>query len=1856
MHPRSPTRSALLLAACLFVATADAATIPGSGSPVKPRVMVIFDSSRSMGELPQFAAPTDIDVFVPMSDPLGDYDPVNTPNQACTNKFCTAKKVVYNTLPNYTSSSIIGLATYYQYILRYDPINTLATSCTYDKLLPAGLTRSFTSATDYNGSGGTVPGAPATNVFPEPLWSTCINTADTRYTLTKTAATPGMPQFCNVYSSRPPALPLTFSNSAPNDGAPTGCANNIAYETEPMHTNYGNGTLSTQSGYIEQSIGTGGAGCPAVVGFSGADPLGGPSVTTTPATRNDFVITGGGATLGSNNMCRSQAECALYSVNTAYVARNQARSWYGYFDNAPAVPTGWSFNGVTFGVTPTTGTHAAVDDLLQGTIVQNTPCAPAVGATQRVTAGTLAAYGIMPTGATHPAISGHPTLQLPAGSVDNSPASCSGNWPCDVEGMNEQIIDGGYTFTATIYNDMMPPQGPGELINNFRIQTSGSWVMRNPGGLVGGMSPAGSCPMNPLPSSIGMGGCGAGRLTCDVQFRDAITRTVSCSNQDFYAPGSSPSPATCANSGNPYTGPTVTMNTGTMSRNITSGACTTGTFTLPAAGGGYSGGGCGNYPCQLRYTTQTSTNIYSGYSKDSTNPNPGLYTTMEAPSTAATVWGPTSAASTNASCSGTGTTSYAPACSSVGGAPCTAIMSWQATGSSACGSEGNSPCYACRYQTQRYRWYYPQTTCNYAVDRYRWSADTREPICRYRRPAWDLWTQNPQQYRCTYSVPARRYDYSVEVDRICRYRAVQTQLRYEGYQFTYQYTTKGGELNGVQAPATLIPQDNYCAQPYPPGGFDNAAAGITDACPEQVANCDPMVPGTTCRLRWGGVGAGAGSGRYTRVNGNNAAAWCMASDGTGAAMPQPTPTGEMSKASWCSFSGSNPPLDFKLVSDWYGNIGGETPALGNAVPGPGQPNWVAQYNITGSNQASKLSGWGAIGGTPMAQPTPSQVFVTIPDDIGYNAASQTAALRQAMSKCELPSASNMSGLSWTPSGVCFSQTADHQAPAWPAALAAMPPKVPDFTPLYGSIKNTAQYLNDRYATDMDQTCRGYYIVLATDGLENTPANLGGSLQTLVGNQRNLSHPSTAPLGTDLSRPDIKTFVIGFGEGLSANPQLNNMAIAGGTGNAYFATDLNALQTALATVFNTITAGTFSRSKPALTSDGSRIYASAFTISSNTPEQKGEMHAYRINSDGTLTEVWEYSAKLNNQGENGSNGSGSRQLYSEISNNRVDFVAGNMSLLDRLDNDTGFPSTAAAPLSPMTPAQVVTFLRNPDLAQDFYAAPPAPKKTSRASAVIHSSAVVVGKSPLVAWGGTTAASRAAYGSYQASTSTRATRILFGANDGMLHAVKDNSTAAACSPLETSFSCSNGEEAWGFVPSELHLKLYRNLFGPQPGVDGQVTVSDVCPDNGGNATNCDSNDWSTIAVTGLREGGREVFALDISDPNDPDFLWDYTSSELGYTASGAVIGRVQEGGSQKFVAIFGGGLKGDLADNIANSVHVVNARTGNLEVSLSSGFEDLGSPGNQFFAQPAVFRLPVGNARESFLDSVVLPDTDGIMWVMRFQDKTGAPETNSNNWDPDPFFDPTSFANRYAPNGAVVPITKVVQLTAANPPLTPATYDVVADDHCTLPPCTLPLNFANGAQIAPSIYNRPWVQPVYDPTGLKGDYYVGTGYNLDPAFPTAPHQNYANVFYAVHDMNEQVPGVNDGRALFVHRFLDGDEQVVSNAIVVNGCVIVATYRPPTSTGCYAAGDTRLYSFNAKTGDLSNCLIFPPGSPFAGQTTSVADFANVGIPSDLVAVNNNLYFQGSGNGTSPGAPQNVGLAPQLNKGNIKSFRRVR
>ncbi|MDX2474782.1 MAG: PilC/PilY family type IV pilus protein [Candidatus Krumholzibacteria bacterium] len=106
----------------------------------------------------------------------------------------------------------------------------------------------------------------------------------------------------------------------------------------------------------------------------------------------------------------------------------------------------------------------------------------------------------------------------------------------------------------------------------------------------------------------------------------------------------------------------------------------------------------------------------------------------------------------------------------------------------------------------------------------------------------------------------------------------------------------------------------------------------------------------------------------------------------------------------------------------------------------------------------------------------------------------------------------------------------------------------------------------------------------------------------------------------------------------------------------------------------------------------------------------------------------------------------------------------------------------------------------------------------------------------------------YQIFQAAYSNRRKMVYVGANDGMMHA----------------FDADNGEEAWAFVP-EFALPAFSAMadsyYCHRYSLDQTVSVKDVLL----------GGVWRTVLVSGGREGGSSLFALDITNPDSPSLLW-------------------------------------------------------------------------------------------------------------------------------------------------------------------------------------------------------------------------------------------------------------------------------------------------------------------------------------------------------------------------------------------------
>lgn len=228
------------------------------------------------------------------------------------------------------------------------------------------------------------------------------------------------------------------------------------------------------------------------------------------------------------------------------------------------------------------------------------------------------------------------------------------------------------------------------------------------------------------------------------------------------------------------------------------------------------------------------------------------------------------------------------------------------------------------------------------------------------------------------------------------------------------------------------------------------------------------------------------------------------------------------------------------------------------------------------------------------------------------------------------------------------------------------------------------------------------------------------------------------------------------------------------------------------------------------------------------------------------------------------------------------------------------------------------------------------------------------------------------------------IFFGTNEGFLHAINSD---------DASTSGDGGKELFAFMP----LPLLGNIRGQYEnalltgsvkriyGVDGEITI---WMDDTNNNRKVDNGE-SAYLFFGLRRGGEAYYALDISDPENPELLWtisDQTSdfSQLGQTWSKPTMGKLRylDSGSEKFkeVLVFGGGYDASVYDeetpssrstsNVkGNGVYIVNAKSGKLIWSYVGGELKDSVPGN-------IRTMDID--RNGSIDRLYFGDTGGNVW--------------------------------------------------------------------------------------------------------------------------------------------------------------------------------------------------------------------------------------------------------------------------------------
>jgi type IV pilus assembly protein PilY1 len=391
------------------------------------------------------------------------------------------------------------------------------------------------------------------------------------------------------------------------------------------------------------------------------------------------------------------------------------------------------------------------------------------------------------------------------------------------------------------------------------------------------------------------------------------------------------------------------------------------------------------------------------------------------------------------------------------------------------------------------------------------------------------------------------------------------------------------------------------------------------------------------------------------------------------------------------------------------------------------------------------------------------------------------------------------------------------------------------------------------------------------------------------------------------------------------------------------------------------------------------------------------------------------------------------------------------------------------------------------------------------------------------------------------------IYVGTNEGMLHAIDD----------------ADGSEKWAFIPPDLLPKLKEIVeeSGHQYYVDSspQAYIKDV--DNDGNIEAADGD--QVIIVFGERRGGTSYCALDVTDPDDPQFLWridniDNSStfgipaptiviSGMGQTWSEPAIGTVKVGAAVKNVAIVGGGYSTDNSAGCA--LYVINIGNGQLHKSFTST-----EHANLTYSIPSA-PLAMDTTFDGYINRVYVGDMGGQMWRFGLQ-RADAADTalevgEVNDWTPRLLFQGNSGTKIfYSP-------------------------DMVLETGYAY------LYFGTGDRTDPMDIPSP------DPD-INRFYAVKDKNEPDNSFTTQTEADLVNVT----DDQLQDPAVDEetkesirsqlasGDGWYI--ILDNDgEKVLAPPVVIYGIVLFTTFTP-VSDPCSYGGDGRLYAVNYLTAE--------------------------------------------------------------------------
>jgi type IV pilus assembly protein PilY1 len=528
------------------------------------------------------------------------------------------------------------------------------------------------------------------------------------------------------------------------------------------------------------------------------------------------------------------------------------------------------------------------------------------------------------------------------------------------------------------------------------------------------------------------------------------------------------------------------------------------------------------------------------------------------------------------------------------------------------------------------------------------------------------------------------------------------------------------------------------------------------------------------------------------------------------------------------------------------------------------------------------------------------------------------------------------------------------------------------------------------------------------------------------------------------RPDmagdqlIDTYTIGFTTGPTADTLLTKTAQLG-NGIFFKANNPEQMAAAIIDAFADIiekaqsfTAATVPASR---TRDGENIYVSLFVPSSKKPYWEGHLRSFQMTGAGeiydkngncalddptpnqcfsgaflpTAEPYWDAFDKIPAAGAR------NNLSVSKLVAGTPTEVAFDDTLL-ATDLDVVYPPVGLYPGSTATNAtglkdEIIANVRGCEfgtgvLTADVSTPLACVKRYATQSDIFHSNPVVVGQ-PAMFDGDPS------YGQFMQNFAQRERVIIAGSNGGFLQAFNAGTYQVAATP--PGYDAGTGVEVFGFMPwrarKNIRFKPIDTGNRDYYYVDGSPTVSDVWlyPTPTAAAKNADGSEWKTVAVSGMRQGGEAIFALDITDPTAngyPGYMWELPaenapaslSQYFGESWSDPVLTRIRVAvsgndnsgeGFERWVVIVAGGYdpSGDpnlpasynAAATAGRGIFIVDVKTG--EVLAQQVFTPAAAAGDPrkemvyaIASSPAVFDVDF----DGFADSIYVGDLGGNLW--------------------------------------------------------------------------------------------------------------------------------------------------------------------------------------------------------------------------------------------------------------------------------------